>query len=135
MAMRKFTRSNEANRRECSNFLIPWRIPMSPITLSIFAATVVAQLAGVTLLPKTIGFTKPIPSILCAGAFLLAIIALARLSFRGVELGIMIPMTSAIVPLAAIGIGIVFYGESASPFRLSLLAVSCVSVGIAAART
>jgi hypothetical protein len=60
--------------------------------------------------------------------------ALAAWRTTGSQLGILIPMMSAVIPLVTIVIGVVAYGESASPIKLTLLGLSCVLVGIAASR-
>jgi multidrug transporter EmrE-like cation transporter len=107
---------------------------MSVTNIATFIVAVVAQLAAIALLPRTGGFTQIVPTVLCCALFLLGIGALARLAHGGAELGILIPMMSAVIPLATIVIGIVAYGESASPIKLTLLGLSCVLVGIAASR-
>jgi small multidrug resistance pump len=107
---------------------------VSVLSISFFAVAVFTQVAAVALLPRTQGFTQPLWTGLCCVLFLVGVGALARLSYRGVELGILIPIMSVFVPLATILAGIVFYGESTSPVKLSLLGVSCILIGIAAAR-
>jgi multidrug transporter EmrE-like cation transporter len=107
---------------------------MSAINMAFFAVAVFAQVIAVGLLPRTQGFTQPVWTVLCCVLFVIGVGALARLSYRGIELGILVPIMSVFIPLATILIGIIFYGESTSPVKLSLLGVSCVLIGIAAAR-
>ena len=103
-------------------------------TIAWFLFSVVAQLGAITLLPRTAGFTKAAPTLLCAGLFLLGIYALARLTHKGVDLGLLVPAMSGFIPLVTIAIGIFVYGESASPLKLGLLVGACVLIGVAAAR-
>ena len=107
---------------------------MSVTSVLIFLFSVAVQIGGITLLPKTAGFTKPLMTLACCTLMLLGIAALARLSYRGVELGILIPIMAATIPLLTIFMGIVLYQESASPLKLSLLGAACVLIGVAAAR-
>jgi multidrug transporter EmrE-like cation transporter len=102
--------------------------------IAIFLVALVSQLIAVALLPRTVGFTKIGPTILCCVLFIIGVGALSRLIFKGVELGLLIPIMAAVMPLVTIVVGIVLYGESASPVKLSLLGVSCVLIGIAASR-
>ena len=107
---------------------------MSIESVSIFLISVAAQIGGLTLIPKTAGFTKPLMTLACCTLILIGIGAMARLSFKGVELGILIPAMAATIPLFTILIGIILYQESASPLKLSLLGIACVLIGLAAAR-
>jgi multidrug transporter EmrE-like cation transporter len=107
---------------------------MSVTNIATFAIAVLTQLAAIALLPRTNGFTQLAPTLLCSALFVIGIGALARLAHAGVELGILIPMMSAVIPLVTIVIGVVVYGESTSPVKLALLGLSCVLVGIAASR-
>lgn len=107
---------------------------MSPAIIGLFVFTVVAQLFAISLLPKTGGFTQPGPTVLCSIAFILSIGALARIAHSGVEVGILIPLMSAVVPFVTMMIGIYAYGESASALKITLISVSCVLIAVAAAR-
>ena len=93
---------------------------------------IVTQLVGITYLPRTAGFTKPIPTVICCILFLIGIGALANLTKRGVELGILFPIMAAVIPLLSIVIGIAFYGEGTSVLKLSLLTMASVLIGFAA---
>jgi drug/metabolite transporter (DMT)-like permease len=56
---------------------------------------------------------------------------MARVAYSGVNLSVLAPMFSAIVPLAAITVGILVYGETVSPAKLGALVTACVLVGVA----
>ena len=107
---------------------------MTPMTIALFLIAVAAQLASVALLPPTHGFSRLGPTVLCCALFLLGVGVLARLTYSGVQLSILIPLMGAVIPLASIAIGILLYGESASASRVALLVVSCVLIGVAAHR-
>ena len=82
-------------------------------------------------MPLTKGLTELVPSIGCGIAFLAGLGLMARLLNSGINLGILLPFMAAIVPLCAIAVGIIFYGESASLTKLSLLVSACLVVGFA----
>jgi multidrug transporter EmrE-like cation transporter len=90
------------------------------------------QLIAVAVLPRTAGFTKPLMTVICCVFFIVGIGSLARLAYRGVELGIMIPVMATAIPLATVAIGILVYGESASPVKIAFLIGACGCVGAAA---
>lgn len=106
-------------------------IPLS--ALLIFIGTIVFQLIGLILLPMTKGFTQPLPTLGAAIGFLIGIGLLARLIESGVNLSILIPFLAATIPLAVIVVGILFYGESASLLKVSLLVTACILIGVAGA--
>jgi hypothetical protein len=56
---------------------------------------------------------------------------MARLLNSGINLGILLPFMAAVVPLCAIAVGILFYGESASFIKLFLLVSACLVIGFA----
>jgi multidrug transporter EmrE-like cation transporter len=89
------------------------------------------QLAGVALLPRTEGFTNPIPTVGLLVIFGLSYWLFARMIHGGANLGIMIPLMSTIIPLATVAIGVLLYGERASVSRIGVLTTACVLVGIA----
>ena len=105
---------------------------IAPVTVITFAVVLTSQLVGVALLPKTQGYTHVGYSLAQLSMFAVSFAAMARLIRSGVDLGILIPLLSTAMPLASVGIGILLYGESASPGRVALLVVACVLVGIAA---
>lgn len=101
------------------------------ICLMLFVS-IVGQVIGVALLPKTQGLTQPVYTVLLACCYTLAIALLARISYAGVELGVLIPILAATVPLASIAIGVLFYGDSAAPLKVGLLVAACIAIGVAA---
>ncbi len=107
---------------------------MSVLNIATFMVSVLAQLGAILLLPRTAGFTQLGPAVLCCLLFSLGGAALARLAHSGVELGILVPLMATIIPLATITIGIVAFGESASPLKLTLLGAACMLIGVAATR-
>ena len=106
-------------------------ITLTPAIIAILAASVVFQVIGLSLMPLTKGLTELVPSIGCGIAFLAGLGLMARLLNSGINLGILLPFMAAIVPLCAIAVGIMFYGESASLTKLSLLVSACLVVGFA----
>ena len=105
-------------------------IPFS--TLGLFFASVAFQLLAVVLLPRTQGFTNPLPTVGCAAFFVCGIWMVARLYHGGAKLGILMPLLAAVIPIGIIAIGVTMYGESASPFKIALLLVACGLIGAAA---
>ena len=95
------------------------------------AASVVFQVIGASLLPMTKGVTEIIPSLGCGIAFAAGLGMMARLINSGINLSVLLPFMAAVVPLCAIGVGIIFYGESASTIKIALLAFSCLIIGFA----
>ena len=106
-------------------------ITLTPAIIAMLAASVVFQVIGLSLMPLTKGLTELVPSIGCGIAFLAGLGLMARLLNSGINLGILLPFMAAIVPLCAIAVGIIFYGESASLTKLSLLVSACLVVGFA----
>ena len=99
----------------------------------LFFASVGFQLLAMVLLPRTRGFTVPLPTLGCAALFVAGIWMIARMYQSGAKLGIMSPLLAAVIPLGVIAIGIFLYNESASPSRIALLVGACVLIGVAAA--
>src|SRR5580698_1290232 len=97
----------------------------------LFAASVAFQLLAMVLLPRTRGFTVPLPTAGCAILFVCGIWMIARMYVSGAKLGIMSPLLAAVIPLGVIAIGILAYNESASPLRIALLLGACGLIGAA----
>jgi hypothetical protein len=109
---------------------------MRGISLStgvLFAAAVLAQVISVGVLPRTLGFSNFPYTLACLIAFDLSLWICARLSQGGVNLGLLIPAMSALVPLASIAVGIVVYHEPALVPRIALLIAACGLIGVASA--
>jgi multidrug transporter EmrE-like cation transporter len=97
-----------------------------------FLIIVVSQMVGVALLPKTDGYTNIGFSLAQLACFALSFAVMARLIKNGVHLGILIPLLSTAMPLASVVVGIVFYKETASLPRVTMLLAALVLVGFAA---
>ena len=104
-----------------------------PRVILLFSASVAFQLAAMFVLPRTRGFTAPLPTLACAALFIAGIWMVARMYASGAKLGIMSPLLAAVIPLGVIAIGIFIYHESASPLRVALLIGACALIGAAAA--
>src|SRR5450432_1811692 len=98
----------------------------------LFFVSVAFQLAAMFILPRTRGFTAPLPTLACAVLFVCGIGAVARMYVSGAKLGIMSPLLAAVIPLGVIAIGVFAYNESASPLRIALLLGACGLIGAAA---
>lgn len=102
-------------------------------TLALYgSALIAANVFALAVLPRTAGFTKPVPTLLCIVGFIVTAWALSRLVYSGVQLSILTPLAAAAIPLATIAIGIVVYGESASVQKIGLLVIACGLIGFAA---
>ena len=100
-------------------------------TIALLSVAFIGQLIGITLLPRTNGFTNPFPTMGCAAVGVFSLWMVARVVQSGVTLGILFPLMAAIMPLIAVIIGIVIYGESASLLKVAVLAMACGLVGLA----
>lgn len=94
-------------------------------------ASVGFQVLGLSLLPLTKGFTNPVATLVSAARFVIGLGLLARLTHDGVDLGLLVPLTSTLIPLCAIAVGVLFYGEAASLAKLGLLLAACALIGLA----
>lgn len=90
------------------------------------------QVAGSALLVKTDGFRAPGWTALCLGIYVASFFAMATMFREGMSLGFLLPLLAAVVPLLAIAVGVIMFGETASWTRIGLLIVSCILVGISA---
>jgi multidrug transporter EmrE-like cation transporter len=101
---------------------------------ALFFTSIVFQVLALLLLPLSRGFTAWAPTLGCLALFAVGLGLLARLAHSGIELGTLIPLSSASVPLATMVVAILFYGESASPLKVVLLLVACALIGVASAK-
>lgn len=108
-------------------------MPIAPTSVLMFVVSVVFQIASLSLLPLSKGFTSAVPSIFCVIFFAVGLGLLARLVHLGTEVGVLIPISAASVPVATMIVGILFFGESASALKIGLLAVACLCIGLASA--
>lgn len=105
---------------------------MNPVVTAYVLLLVAANTFAIAVLPRTEGFTRLTPTLLCVGGFIVTAWSLARLVHSGMQLSILMPLAAAVIPLAAIVVGVVIYEESASVAKLGLLVSSCVLIGVAA---
>lgn len=101
-----------------------------PLAGSLFAS-VLFQFIGLALLPATKGFTALWTTTACIAAFVIGISFSARLIHNGVELGALTPMVTVALQMAAITVGVIAYGESASVAKIALLVVAALMVAVA----
>ncbi len=101
------------------------------INIILFTLICVGQIIGGALLPKTNGFTDLGWTIACLAVYSLSFWFMALLIKLGIPLSSMVPLMAAIVPLSLIGVGVAFYGESASWTKIAMLCAACGLVGLA----
>ncbi len=107
-------------------------MPTLSLTLiGTFFVSITLQVAALSLLPITQGFSRPLPTIALIVLFITGIGLLARIIATGVPLSILLPVSSAVVPLAVLVVGVTFYGEPASLLRVALLIAACGLIGVA----
>ena len=104
---------------------------LTPTIIVLVATSVICQVIGASLMPLTKGLTEVTPTIGFGIAFATGLGIMARLINSGINLSALLPFMAAVVPLCAIAVGITFYGESASVLKISLLIISCLTIGFA----
>lgn len=104
---------------------------ISPAVIFMLVISALSQTLGVLLLPLTRGLTAPLPTLGSALAFLFGIGLMARIAHSGVSLGVLVPILAATVPLGAIAVSILFFGEAASVAKIGTLILACVLIGVA----
>lgn len=103
----------------------------APLTIFQFIVAVAANIAALGLLPATQGFTRPLPTLGCLALFVVNLWLISRLIEGGAGLSLLMPLLAAVIPLSTMAMGIMIYGESASPMRIGLLIVACLLAGAA----
>ena len=106
---------------------------ISPLSAATFALSIIFQVAALSLMPMTRGFTALLPTIGCVALFGVGLGLLARLLQSGVDLGILIPLSSASVPIATMIVSILVFSEPASAPKIGLLVLACALIGVAGA--
>ena len=104
---------------------------VTPGVMVMILVSIIAQVIGLFLMPMSKGLTNPIPTIGFALSFMVGIGMLARAANSGVNLGLLVPIVAASVPLGAIAIGVLVYGETASIAKIGTLVVACLLIGVA----
>jgi multidrug transporter EmrE-like cation transporter len=106
---------------------------ISPKVVAMVAAVVITQVAGASLLVKTVGFRDPMWTVACLAIYAVSLFLLADTIRQGMALSLIMPILAALVPLATIAVAVVLFREQASWLRLGMLSASCVLIGVAAA--
>jgi multidrug transporter EmrE-like cation transporter len=104
-------------------------IPLRIIALFVIAAA--GQVTAIGLLPRTQGFTSAAYTIGCIVCFSLSLWLIARILQSGVNLGILVPLMSAVAPLGGVLVAILVYGEHASLPKIAALVTACGLIGLA----
>ena len=104
---------------------------MSISTALMFLVSIIFQVSALALLPLTKGYSNVVNSIICSVLFVIGIALLARIISTGVRMSILIPLSAAAVPIAIVGVSLVFYGEPASALKIALLLSACGIIGLA----
>lgn len=102
-----------------------------PVIIGTFIASVLFQVIGLSALPMSKGFTNIGPTLVVIFSFAIGMGLLARVANTGVNLSVLIPWLAAVTPMVMIGVGVLFYGEAASPLKIGLLISACIILGIA----
>jgi multidrug transporter EmrE-like cation transporter len=104
---------------------------LSFASTGLFLVLISSQMVAISLLPRTAGFTDLYWTVACLGLYAISMWCLAYMIHAGMPLSLMIPILAALVPLVAIGIGVVFYKEAASVFKIVILCGACGMIGVA----
>lgn len=96
------------------------------------AILIISNVFAISVLPRTAGFTKLMPTLLCSLGFLVTAWALSRLVHGGMQLSILMPLAATIVPLAAVIVGVLYFNDPVSPLKIGLLIAACGLIGVAA---
>jgi len=104
---------------------------LSLSTIAMFSASVILQVIGISIMPMTKGLTELGYTIAFAACYVVAIGLLARITHAGVNISLLIPLVTAVIPLCAVAVGIFVYGDPASPVRVALLVGACLMAGAA----
>ncbi len=102
----------------------------TPAVAVMLLTSAAAQIVAAALIPLSQGYTRPLPTIGSLLAFGIGMTLVARISHAGVNIGTLIPIMSATIPLCAIAVGVMFYGEPASFARIGILVLACILVGV-----
>lgn len=100
-------------------------------SVALFAFLIATQIVAVSLLPRTAAFTNVFWTVACLGVYAVSLWSLAYILYSGMPLSLMVPILSAIVPLASIAVAVIFYKEPASLLKVMLLCSACGIIGVA----
>lgn len=104
---------------------------LSFTSVALFLFLLFSQILALALLPRTAGFTDPFWTVVCLGIFAVSYWSLAYMIHLGMPLSLIIPILAALVPLASIAVGVLFYKEAASLLKIGLLFAACGMIGVA----
>lgn len=106
----------------------------SPVTFGLIIFSAILQIAGFAMMPASKGGTAPVPTIIMIILFNTALFVMARVTHSGVNLGLLMPLLTILVPMGGVAVGAFFYGESASAMKVALLFAACALVVVANTR-
>ena len=86
------------------------------------AGAIALEIAGTTSMKLSLGFTRPLPSIALVG-FYLGSLALLTLALQRIEVGVAYAIWSGVGTAAIAVIGIAFFQEELSAWKLLCLAM------------
>jgi multidrug transporter EmrE-like cation transporter len=101
--------------------------------IAFFIFIVITQIGGSSMLAKTDGFRSPVWTAACLATYFFSFWAMAAVIRQGMPLSLLIPLMTAVIPLAVICIGVFAFGEAASFTKIAVLGAACVAVGLASA--
>lgn len=104
---------------------------LSPLIIVMLLVSTALQIFAIYMIPLTKGLTDPLPTLVWGIALLVSTVMVVRIAFAGVNLSLIIPIMSALVPLGGVAVAIIFYGEPASLPRIGALVAACALVGVA----
>jgi hypothetical protein len=91
----------------------------------VFSVHVIGQFIAVSLLPTTRGFTAVGPTIITVIVFIVALAAAAKVVASGVNLSLLVPMSTVVLQICVLGVAIVIYKEPTSAAKVvSLIAAA-----------
>ena len=101
------------------------------VNIVLFMFLIATQILAISLLPRTAGFTNLYWTVACLGVYALSLWNLSYIIHTSMPLSVMVPILSAVLPLATIAVGLIFYKEPASVLRVVLLCMACGLIGVA----
>ncbi len=104
---------------------------ISPLSIMLLLISTALQIFAIYMIPLTRGLTAPLPAIVWGLALIVSSALVVRVVNAGVNLSLIVPMMSAVVPLGGIAVAIFIYGEPASFLKVGALVAACALVGAA----
>ena len=97
----------------------------------LFGLAITTNIAALSFLPKTAGFTQTGVAFGVLAVFAINLWALARILHNGIDLGLLVPIMTAMIPVVIMLVGVFIYGEQYSLARIGLLVTACCLVAFA----